>query len=406
MNQNLNLAGIQLLNALSNHAELIMEAYFSGSITETNYSPKVINNLIENRVLWRPDADIHLRLRPSLRKLLEESLRDEHNRELDANIGSALSSLTTLAEHYKEALTQQRLYEAESYLADLTEKVYGIKESLATNVRLLWGRINNEFGYVASVDSKIRENELAQKQVSELLAQLEMFSFERLSDAAGTQRELRQLLVVNLQASFANCAQELSLVQGRLLELLGRFREFRGRTKLLKGFLLHMERKPDFTPVNYASLSKVPKLFNQAQSIISKPHADIHNTDHETELLNIVAKIKANKQLKAFYKAERLANNIKIEQVDSVEVSENQVKQEVEQYFCEVIDTGRSLSALDYHKEKALEFDAEVWIYQVIGGFQGLSDSDREYFDIETHGDFHTIYSGNFIIKDVQLGLR
>ncbi|MEP7766317.1 hypothetical protein, partial [Sanguibacter sp. 26GB23] len=83
------------------------------------------------------------------------------------------------------------------------------------------------------------------------LNQLEMFRFDELSELAGSNRELRHLLVVILQHSFSKVIQELSIVQARLLELIGRFREFKGRTQLLKGFLLHMEQKPDFRPVNY-----------------------------------------------------------------------------------------------------------------------------------------------------------
>ena len=406
INQNLHKAGVKLLNSLSRNADLVMDAYFSGSVNEANYSASAIQSLIDNKVLWRPDSDVQLRLRPSLRTLIEESLQDEHNRQIDANIGTALASLKTLAEHYKEALSQTRYHESEAYLADLTEQVYSLTESLTTNVRLLWGRINNEFGYVASVDAKIRENELAQSQVSELLSQLEMFNFEELSHVASTHRELRHLLVVTLQASFARCTQELSLVQGKLIELLGRFREFKGRTRLLKGFMLHMEQKPDFAPTNYASLSQVPMLFNQAKGFIKRAAVDVNNVEHEHDLLHIVGKIKAVNHLRIEQAEERVANTLVVEEQEAIEFSEDTMKHEVESYFCEVIDSGKPLSALDYHMRNELEFDKEVWIYQVIGGFQGLSDEERNYFDIETEGDYHPVYDGNFIIKDVELGLR
>src|SRR5690606_41367970 len=58
---------------------------------------------------------------------------------------------------------------ADAYLADLREHVYSFCESLSHSIRVLWSRINNEFGYVGSLGAKIRENELAQTQVSELL---------------------------------------------------------------------------------------------------------------------------------------------------------------------------------------------------------------------------------------------
>ena len=406
MNINLNKAGVSLLNALSNHSELIMQVYFSGTINEAEYSPKVIQNLIDLKVLWRPQSEVQLRLRPALRTLLEESLQDEHNRQIDANIGNLLATLKTQAEHYKEALAEQKFHESQAYLSDLTEHVYTLTETLATNVRLLWSRIANEFRYVSSVDAKIRENELAQAQVTDMLNQLAMFRFDELSQLAGSQRELRHLLVVKLQASFATSTQELSLVQSKLIELLGRFREFKGRTRLLKGFTLHMEQQPDFKPVNYASLSNVPRLFNLADRVIRPAAADVNNVEHEFELTALVNNLRSINRLFAAQTERQKSAPLIVREEQAVQLADDSLKLEVEQYFCRVIDTGRTLNALAYYQEHELPFDPEVWIYQVIGAYHGLPDQDKEYFAIETQGAPHEVFRGNFIIQDVELGLR
>jgi hypothetical protein len=406
MNINLNKSGLSLLNALSNHSELIMQTYFSGSVNESEYSPNIIQSLIDLKVLWRPESDVELRLRPSLRTLLEESLQDESNRQIDANIGNLLTTLTTQAEHYKEALAQQKYHESQAYLADLTEHVYTLTETLSTNVRLLWSRISNEFGYVSSVDAKIRENELAQTQVTDMLNQLSMFHFDALSQLAGSHRELRHLLVITLQSAFATSTQELSLVQSKLLELLGRFREFKGRTRLLKGFMLHMEQKPDFTPVNYASLSQVPNLFNHAACIIKGAAPDVYNVEHEFELTSLVDNLRSITRLWQGKKNRVVASALIVEQETSIELNEDLLKDEVERYFCQVIDSGKNTRALDYFNQHNLDFDQEVWIYQVLGAFQGLPDSERDFFDIDLAGIEDDIYTGNFIIQDIELGLR
>lgn len=406
MNHNLQQAGVTFLNALSRHADLIMQVYLSGSLDEEQHSPKVIDNLIQLGILWRPESDTQLRLKSTVRNMLEGSLHDERNRQIDANIGSALASLITLAQHYKESLHHAKYAESEAYLSDLTEHVYGLTESLANSVRLLFGRINNEFGYVASIDAKIRENELAQGQVSELLKQLEMFRFDELSEEAGSNRELRHLLVVTLQHSFSKVTQELSIVQARLLDLLGRFREFRGRTRLLKGFLLHMEQKPDFTPTNYSQLSQVPMLFNQAAPILKPAAIDVNRVEHELELQQLVSSIKVLARNTHQGDQERAGKDIQFETQTAVEFVEDELKKAVEEYFCHVIDSGERLTALDYLEQQALGFDPEVWIYQVVGGYQGLTIEEQSYFALDTAGELHPVYNGNYIITDVELGLR
>ena len=406
MNQNLYQSGVKLLNALSRHADLIMQVYLSGTLDKSKYSPKVVETLIKQGILWRPESESEIRLKNAVRNLLEGSLQDERNRQIDANIGSALASLKTLAQHYKEALEHGRFAESEAHLSDLTEHVYALTETLTNNVRVLFSRINNEFGYVSSIDAKIRENELAQSQVSELLKQLELFRFDELSELAGSHRELRHLLVVTLQQSFSRVTQELAIVQARLLELLGRFREFRGRTRLLKGFLLHMEQKPDFAPGNYYKLTKVPMLFNQARSVLKPAAVDVNRVEHETELQQLVGTIKALNRGAKTHQPERAAQQIHVEEQGQVEFAEDKLKQAVESYFCQVIDTGERLTALNFHQQQKLEFDPEVWIYQVIGGYQGLTQEEQGYFAIDTTGEPHPLYNGNYIIRDVELGLR
>ncbi|MCU4677064.1 phosphoenolpyruvate carboxylase [Catenovulum sp. 2E275] len=402
MKDNFTQAGTKFLRALSRHSDLIMQTYLTGTVDESIYSPQVLDNLQTLGIIWRPDAESDLRLRRVVRALLEEGLSDERNRQIDANVGGALNKVMTLVAHYKEASHKHRFAEAAAHLADLTELTYALIDSLKQGVRALWAKIHKEFGYVASIDAKIRENQLAQSQVSEILAQLELFEFDKLAIEAGSNRDLRRLLVVTLQSNFAAITQELSLAQARLTELLGRFREFQGRTRLLKGFVLHLEQNPAYQPAQYTQHSKVPALFNLADSVIKPAAVDVNNPQHEVELSQIVGRLKAIYHLKTHPPA-NASQHIQVEKMAEVELDENKVKQQVEAYFCQVIDSGERQSALEYHQTEQLAFDKEVWLYQVIGEYEALPDTEKSYFEIEKSLTDHPIYSGNKIIEDVEL---
>lgn len=405
MSQNLHAAGVKLLNALGRHSDLIMQAYLSGGVDESQVSPKVLEQLKQLNILWRPEPDSDLRLKSAVRNLLEAGLNDERNRHINANIGSAIATLTTVSQHYKEALHNQRFEQAQSHLNNLTEQVYVLTDMLSNGVRVLFGRINNEFGYVDSLDAKIRENELAQSQVTDLLNQLEMIRFDELVQVAGSDRDLRHLLVVVLQNSFARCTQELAIVQTRLLELLGRFREYQGRTRLLKGFVLHHEQQPDFAPSDYTKMSQIPTLFNLASGMIQPAAVDVHNSEHELDLQAIISTIRDFRHLKKT-QPERSARHIQIEEQQEVALEEDKLSAAVDSYFCDVIESGTYLTALDYHHQQQLEFDPEAWLYQVIGGYEGLPEEEQRYFAMEALGEPHPIYNGNYLISDVVLGLR
>ncbi|MBU3022415.1 phosphoenolpyruvate carboxylase [Aestuariibacter sp. A3R04] len=406
MSQPLIEAGTRLLNAMGRHSDLIMQAYITGSVNESDYSRKVLDQLVQLGVLWRPDPQSPLRLKNAVRTLLEGSLQDDRNRTITTNITASLASLRTLAEHYKEALHYHRFNEAHAHMGDLTEHVYQLTESLTNSVRVLFSRINNEFGYVSSVEAKIRENELAQGQVSDLLQQLESFHFDQLSELAGSNRELRHLLVVALQQSFAKAAQELSVVQARLLDLLGRFREFQGRTRILKGFLLHMEQQPDFAPSNYAALSQIPVLFNQSNHVLAGASADVNRVEHETEYQSIVSTLTDIHRAARDASDTEASQEIDVSEQTSISLEKDPIHLAVDDYFCDVIDSGQPKSALSYYAEHDLPFDPEVWLYQVIGGYQALDDNDKRFFALDANGEPHRIFSGNFYINDVTLGLR
>ena len=405
MSGNLHQAGVRFLRQLGRHAEPIMDAYLAGSLPDQALEPAVQERLVKDGILYRPEPGADLHLRRAVRALLEEALRDDRNRQIDANTGGALATFKTLAAHYREARHQGDYAAADAYLADLKEHVYAFGETLSHGIRVLWGRINNEFGYVGTLNAKIRENELAQAQVSELLAGLEMISFEELADTAGDLRELRRLLVTSLQRTVSACSQELSIVQGRLLELLGRFRQIRGRTRLLKGWLLHMEQQPDYQVGNHAAHQQVPQLFNQAPATLAPAAVDIHQSLHEPELLALLAQIRVLQPPERFAAAPGEAGEFVLGEVEAFEIAHNPIREAVSAYFCQVIDSGRPISALAWRAQQELPWDAESWLYQVIGGYEGLPEEQKRHFELDPIGEPHPVYSGNFIVRDVRLWL-
>jgi hypothetical protein len=405
MSSNLHQAGVKLLKQLGRHAELIMDAYLAGSVQELACEPGAVEKLKKAGILWRPDVEQDLRLTRTVRAMLEEALSDERNRQIDANVGSALATIKTLAAHYKEARHNVDYAAAEAYLADLSEHVYSFTESLAYATRMLWGRIHNEFGYVGTINAKIRENELAQSQATELLNGLEMFQFGELAEVAGDTRELRKLLVATLQESLSKNAEELSLAQGRLLELLGRFRQIRGRTRLLKGWLLYTDQHPDYSPADHVSHKQVPSLFNRAEVILASAAVDVRNPLQERELMDIVAKIKSISHSQLPVKVREQSVPMSLERSEDFDIPDNPLRLAVDEYFVSVIESGKRQSALGYLAHRQLPWDSESWLYQVIGGFDGLSDEHKAFFELEPLGEPHPVYSGNFIIRDVELWL-
>lgn len=402
---NLHQAGVRFLKQMARHSDVIMDAYLSGTIADHEADPGVLNKLIKHRILYRPEPEADLRLRSKFRGLLEEVLRDEHNRQIDANVSSVLATFSTLSAHYKEARHNMDYAAAEAYLSDLSEHVYAFNEDLRHNIRVLWSRINNEFGYVRTINAKIRENELAQSQVTDLLNGLQLMDFSQLTDVAGNIRELHRMLVMTLQKTQSECAHELRSVQSRLLELLGRFREIRGRTRLLKGWLLYMEQHPDFQCTDPVQYKQIPSLFNVAEAILTNAAIDIKNQQHEQDYFNIVGRLKASEITQQHKLSLLNAPEFTLNETVDYHLPDNPVKDSVDDYFCYIIDTGKQLSALEYYQQKEFSWDKEEWLYQIIAGYEGLPEAQKQFFELDYKGYIHRIYTGNFYIQDINLWL-
>ena len=88
MSGNLHQAGVRFLRQLGRHAEPIMDAYLAGSLPDQALEPAVQERLVKDGILYRPEPGADLHLRRVVRALLEEALRDDRNRQIDANTGT------------------------------------------------------------------------------------------------------------------------------------------------------------------------------------------------------------------------------------------------------------------------------------------------------------------------------
>lgn len=147
-------------------------------------------------------------------------------------------------------------------------------------------------------------------------------------------------------------------------------------------------------------------LFNQAESVLEAAAADVNQVAHEGDYQMIVSTLTDIHRRKPDENAHKAAQEIEVTAQSSVSLEKDPIHVAVDDYFCDVIDSGQPKSALEYFEERELEFDKEVWIYQVIGGYQSLDENDKQFFALDASGQPDAVYTGNFYINDVTLGLR
>jgi hypothetical protein len=77
----------------------------------------------------------------------------------------------------------------------VTERVQDMTGQFGDAIESIWHRLNTEFGFVSSLDDKISEIELAQRQLRRILDGFGIINFDDLIQLAGSDGALRKLLV-------------------------------------------------------------------------------------------------------------------------------------------------------------------------------------------------------------------
>ncbi|WP_435276062.1 hypothetical protein ACMAZF_03310 [Psychrobium sp. nBUS_13] len=395
--------GVARLNLIGKHSSQLMDAYIKGHFDETSVNDSALDKLVKGRILHRPDETQPLSLRPDLNGLIASLTEDERKRQINADVAGQLEQIRTRVKHFTDAQYRGDYAGSEHHFQLLTEKVHDMTGQFSDAIVSLWNRLNSDFGFVSNLSDKIRENELAQKQLRRLLDGFELIDFNELIELAQSSGPLRKLLVSQLQVVISDHSSSLLEVQKRLVELMARFRQQQERAQLISNMAAFLKQHPNFQVGDYPNRSKVPENINVAAPIIASASVALDKVGDQQELGDIVRSL----ELTTSTPVEPLVSGgeFDLEEVLAVEAKHQQLKEDVENFFISLFDGGKSVSALAYLEETALDWDGETWLFQVIAEYEGLARDTRQRFAFEKMKHPQSAFNQLEIIEDVHLSV-
>jgi len=395
--------GVTRLNLIGKHSELLMSAYIKGHFDETSINESALDKLVKARILHRPDETQPLSLRPDLNTLIASLTEDERKRQINADVAGQLEQIRTRVKHFTDAQYRGDYAGSEHHFQLLTEKVHDMTGQFSDAIVSLWNRLNSDFGFVSNLSDKIRENELAQKQLRRLLDGFELIDFNELIELAQSSGPLRKLLVSQLQVIISDNSSSLLEVQKRLVELMARFREQQERAQLISNMAAFLKQHPNFEVGDYPNRSIVPDNINQAAPIIASASVAFDKVGDQQVLGDIVRTLdlSTNESVAPLTSG----GEFDLAEVLAVEAKHQQLKEDVENFFISLFDSPDTLSALSYLEEHALDWDGETWLFQVIAEHEGLSKDIRKRFAFEKKRRAESQYNSVEVIEDVHLSV-
>ncbi|MAX33626.1 MAG: hypothetical protein CME72_11260 [Halomonadaceae bacterium] len=399
--------GTERLALLGKHADALMQGYTRDEVPLEALTDAALRKLLAARILWRPDEQSGVKLSPKVRDLIAEMLADETRRHVNAGVAETLELIRSLVQSYREARSRGEYWQQEQQLLRLRQELDDLNGRFADAIDSLWQRLNSDFGFVSRLNDKIRENHRAQKQIERLLDGLTLIDFDELIDLVGSDGTLRKLLISQLQQQLSQHYTSLREVQRRLTELMARFRQQQSQSRLVAGMAAFLREHPGFVPGNYARRSEVPALVNRATPLIAAaaPALDRHqDTAVLSELIRqLPAPVHSPQAVEAAQPAEQ--------QLEShVAARQQALKQDVERFYLTVVDEADAagapgISALGYLHARELEWQDEIWLFQVIAEYQSLPRSEQRAFRLHQEESQASSYNHVRLIHDVTLTL-
>lgn len=396
--------GADRLALLGKHHHALMKGYIDGFIDETVFSDQALKKLIAARILWRPDEQQPLMLRPLVSELIASMVADENRRQINADVAEKLEQIRNKVQAWRDAYYKGDYSIAEREMQRLTELVHDLSGQFEEAIDSLWHRLNNDFGFVSSLNEKINENARAQNQVRRLLDGLDLIVFHELIEFAENSSSLRKLLVSQLQLRVSLHHSSLLAVQQRLVDLMAKFRQQQSRTLLVTNMAAFFRQHPQYQPASYPECREVPDEFNIATPLSLLVSIPLDSPVYRQMLAEMLLTLPPVSVI-----SPPLPKNAGpvISPIDE-EVAARQVvlKMDVEDFYVFAAGQPGPVSALNYLTESHLNWDSEIWLYQVITEYQSLPLAEQPRFWLRNEEYQASPVNDVRVISDVSIGIR
>jgi hypothetical protein len=271
-------------------------------------------------------------------------------------------------------------------------------------IESLWHRLNTEFGFVSSLDEKMLEIELAQRQLRRILDGFGIINFDDLIQLAGSDGGLRKLLVSRLQARISEHSGSLLEVQKRLVLLMARFRQQQDRALLINRMSAFLRQHPNFQIGDYPNRSQVPAIINQAHGISAHAFIALDRPQDSYALAEIARAVP--REPKQHSLSEKQTEGFVMAVQNLIATEQKQLAKDVEDFFIQVIESPDAISGVDYLAEKQLPWEPEMWLFQIVAEYQGLPQQNKQSFMLEKDSAQQSRFNQLHIIQDVTVGMR
>ena len=392
------------LKTLAKHSEVILDAYMNqgGALLDLEENRPAIKALIKHSLAWQMDPDEPVRLSQSLSKLLAAVTRSQLRYSANSAVADLWKEIDDAIEGYREAKNRGALEDSEHYLSNAFFFGHQLIESLKDSLAVFAHHLNSEFTHIQNLDLRAIENRKMIERASEFNTILESFDYQELYNKAGTDTDLRRLLLKLIPRALEECRKQLSYSIERLVNMLHTINHQQHKARLVDSILTLFDREEAYLP-NVDDLMGLPAVLNIAPKLAGSVYADLTNPEHEASLASIVESLPAlNPTEKESFTPEPIKNALEGE---VIELITDPTRVAIQETLALLEMTDSKISAKAVYELKMLQqsCDLELWYMTLVNEVQGLPYQERSKIHLKFIESQDSTFNGNYWVSDVIL---
>lgn len=395
-----------LIRKLAGADQLLAQTYINGTVFADDENRAAIDSLKKSGMLRIAEVSGEYRLTGDIKRLIDRLLLRNQRYQQNINMAKMILKVEDDIKDYRQALEQNNQDEAQYHLEQIDDTLYEATEALENSLSVLFAAITSQFGFVGSLNSKIRQNQRALAYAQELVRELNHIRitdcYDWLSWSAIPPELSRK--IIHFIDQYKSIVERLSGIVGRMKELLFKLRLQEQTANRCRAMAQFLRQHPEWEPLDWSADAAIPNLLRRGDGLNLQPGINTANPVLQADLTAIVQELRRQSKPVAPPQRDSVASPLDTQMPGQIEYEQDLYESHIENLFALTLEQqGRKVSALRYWSEQGLEVKAELWLDIVFAQYCCLPGRMRRAITLDLQGANLAGFDGNQIIEEIQL---
>ncbi len=395
-----------LIRKLASADQLLAQTYINGTVFTDDDNRSAIDSLKKSGILRSADVSDEYRLTYDIKRLIDRLLLRNQRYQQNINMAKMILSVEEYIEDYRRALEQNNQDEAQYHLEQIDDTLYEAVEALESSLGVMFAAITSQFGFVGSLNSKIRQNQRALAYAQQLVQELNHVRIDDCYDWLSWSAIPPELSrkIIRFIDQYKSIVERLTGIVGRMKELLFKLRLQEQTANRCRAMAQFLKQHPEWEPLDWSAEADIPKLLRRGAGLTLQPGINPANPVLQADLAVIVQELRRQSKPVAPLTRDSATSPLDTRIPGQIEYDQDLYESHIENLFVLALEQqGRKVSALRYWNKQCLEVKAELWLDMVFAQYCCLPGRMHRTIALDMQGENLAGFDGNQIIEEIQL---